>query len=177
VAGHVILALAPTLYSTIRFEPSLPALKTQLAQRLPMGSIIKTITFYKTAWWRDAGFSGTLFDEHGPVVFSLDDTKPDGSYPAIMGFVLANNCRQLLDKSKEERQRLITQQYHRTWNIDEALTPLAYEEMNWCDERYSGGCYLAAFPPEAVSQLYVIARERKRERERECVCVCVVSSL
>lgn len=54
-----------------------------------MGSVIKTITYYEEAWWRDQGLSGVLIAgaESGPVYVSLDDTKPDGSYPALMGYV------------------------------------------------------------------------------------------
>lgn len=157
-AERVIVALAPTLYSTIRFEPMLPPLKNQLAQRMPMGTIIKTITYYKRAWWRTLGCSGTLFDDKGPIIFSIDDTKADGSHPAIMGFMLANNCRELLDKTQEERQQLVLAQYHRTWNCAEALEPLSYVEQNWCTERYSGGCYLAGFAPHGITQLYVVCR-------------------
>lgn len=81
-----------------------------------MGSIIKTVTFYKRPFWREKGttsrmfylnclFSlefrqiGTIFFFHfflqglagyfnsdeGPVEEGYDDTKPDGSHPAIMG--------------------------------------------------------------------------------------------
>lgn len=31
------------------------------------------------------GLSGELFSENGLVTYAVDDTKPDGSYPAIMG--------------------------------------------------------------------------------------------
>lgn len=52
-----------------------------------MGCVIKTITYYEQAWWRDEGLSGILIanNESGPVYATLDDSKPDGSYPALMG--------------------------------------------------------------------------------------------
>ena len=31
-----------------------------LWQRCPMGSIIKTVTYYERAWWREKGYSGSL---------------------------------------------------------------------------------------------------------------------
>jgi len=52
-----ILALSPTLWPTIHFEPCLPADHMQLAQRMPMGSIIKTVTFYPRPFWREKGYS------------------------------------------------------------------------------------------------------------------------
>jgi monoamine oxidase len=52
-----------------------------------MGSVIKTITYYEDAWWREQGLSGVLIAnaDSGPVNGTLDDSKPDGSYPALMG--------------------------------------------------------------------------------------------
>jgi monoamine oxidase len=31
------------------------------------GCVIKTITRYARAWWRDKGLSGSLFSDEGPV--------------------------------------------------------------------------------------------------------------
>lgn len=30
--------------------------------------------------------------------------------------------------------------------------PVHYEEKNWCEEEYSGGCYTAYFPPGILTQ-------------------------
>ena len=49
-----------------------------------MGSSIKTIMFYERAFWHDKGLNGMLISDSGPVHTALDDTKPDGSCPAIM---------------------------------------------------------------------------------------------
>lgn len=32
------------------------------------------------------------------------------------------------------------------------LQPVHYEEKNWCEEQYSGGCYTAYFPPGIMTQ-------------------------
>ena len=32
------------------------------------------------------------------------------------------------------------------------LQPVHYEEKNWCQEQYSGGCYTAYFPPGIMTQ-------------------------
>lgn len=32
------------------------------------------------------------------------------------------------------------------------LQPVHYEEKNWCEEEYSGGCYTAYFPPGILTQ-------------------------
>lgn len=57
------LAVARVRYRRISFDPPLPGLRQQMADRLPMGSIIKTVTFYETAWWREKGYSGVMFSD------------------------------------------------------------------------------------------------------------------
>lgn len=53
-----------------------------------MGSVIKTVTFYEKAFWREKGFNGVLISDCSPAYVTVDDTKPDGSYPAIMRLVI-----------------------------------------------------------------------------------------
>ena len=67
-ADYVIVAMAPAMYGKLEWSPPLPPARAQLCQRMPMGSIIKTITFYETAWWRTAGFSGSFLSDEGPVL-------------------------------------------------------------------------------------------------------------
>lgn len=60
-ALQVIIAMSPTLYNTMSFNPVLPFEKSQLSQHMPMGSIIKTNTYYERAFWRESGMSGFYF--------------------------------------------------------------------------------------------------------------------
>jgi monoamine oxidase len=86
----VISALPLALLNRITFSPPLPAKKIQLIQRIPMGSIIKTMTFYDKPYWRLKGLSGQMATDSGPVQYTIDDTKPDGTAPCLMGFILAD---------------------------------------------------------------------------------------
>jgi hypothetical protein len=47
--------------------------------------------------------TGMAASDNGPIVFSIDDTKPDGNSPGLMGFLLAKQARQLCTKTREER--------------------------------------------------------------------------
>jgi len=57
---YVIVAMAPTLYGRLEWDPPLPPILQQAVQRMPMGSCIKTHMFYRTAWWRERGYSGSF---------------------------------------------------------------------------------------------------------------------
>ncbi|XP_075336266.1 amine oxidase [flavin-containing] [Odontesthes bonariensis] len=160
-ARYVIVATPPAMNLKMHFNPELPPLRNQLINRVPMGSVIKCMVYYKENFWRKKGYCGTMVieEEGAPIGLTLDDTKPDGSVPAIMGFILARKCRKLCLLSKEERMRKICENYSKVLGSEEALHPVHYEEKNWCEEEYSGGCYTAYFPPGILTQFGKVLRE------------------
>uniref|UniRef100_A0AAQ4PT10 Amine oxidase n=1 Tax=Gasterosteus aculeatus aculeatus TaxID=481459 RepID=A0AAQ4PT10_GASAC len=160
-AKYVILATPPGLNLKMHFSPELPPLRNQLIHRVPMGSVIKCMVYYKENFWRKKGYCGTMVieEEDAPISLTLDDTKPDGAVPAIMGFILARKCRKLSGLTKEERLKKICEIYSRVLGSEEALHPVHYEEKNWCEEEYSGGCYTAYFPPGILTQYGKVLRE------------------
>ncbi|XP_010837722.1 PREDICTED: amine oxidase [flavin-containing] B-like [Bison bison bison] len=97
--------------------------------------------------------------EEAPVAYALDDTKPDGSYPAIIGFILAHKARKLARLTKEERLKKLCDLYAKVLGSQEALHPVHYEEKNWCEEQYSGGCYTSYFPPGIMTQYGRVLRQ------------------
>uniref|UniRef100_A0A8D0SNI5 Amine oxidase n=2 Tax=Sus scrofa TaxID=9823 RepID=A0A8D0SNI5_PIG len=158
---YVISAIPPTLTAKIHFRPELPSERNQLIQRLPMGAIIKCMMYYKEAFWKKKNYCGCMIieDEEAPISITLDDTKPDGSLPAIMGFILARKADRLAKVHKEIRKRKICELYAKVLGSQEALHPVHYEEKNWCEEQYSGGCYTAYFPPGIMTQYGRVIRQ------------------
>ncbi|XP_025868028.2 amine oxidase [flavin-containing] A [Vulpes vulpes] len=158
---YVISAIPPTLTAKIHFRPELPSERNQLIQRLPMGAIIKCMMYYKEAFWKKKDYCGCMIieDEEAPISITLDDTKPDGSLPAIMGFILARKADRLAKLHKEIRKRKICELYAKVLGSQEALQPVHYEEKNWCEEQYSGGCYTAYFPPGIMTHYGRVIRQ------------------
>uniref|UniRef100_A0AAR2INE7 Amine oxidase n=1 Tax=Pygocentrus nattereri TaxID=42514 RepID=A0AAR2INE7_PYGNA len=142
-AKYVIVAIPPGLNLKIHFNPELPPLRNQLIHRVPMGSVIKCMVYYRENFWRKKGYCGSMVieEEEAPIGLTLDDTKPDGTVPAIMG------------------KKRICEIYARVLGSEEALHPIHYEEKNWCEEEYSGGCYTAYFPPGILTQFGKVLRE------------------
>ncbi|KAM8975414.1 amine oxidase [flavin-containing] A-like [Pelodytes ibericus] len=158
---YVISAIPPVLTTKIHFTPELPAIRNQLIHRLPMGSVIKCMVYYKEAFWKKMGYCACMMieEEDCPIGFTLDDTKPDGSSPAIIGFILSRKATLLTSLSKEARKRKICEYYAKVMGTDEALHPVHYEEKDWCKEQYSGGCYTAYFPPGVMTQFGSVIRK------------------
>ncbi|XP_072033317.1 amine oxidase [flavin-containing] B-like [Amphiura filiformis] len=151
---HVILAMAPSMSQRIIYSPALPAKRNQLIQRAPMGSVMKCLLYYKKQFWKDREFCGSTLsvDPECPFIYSLDDTKPDGSHPALICFVAADKCRDFVHLSKDQRRDRVCQYYSIAFNSEEALQPINYVEKNWMEEQYSGGCYTTTFPPGMLTK-------------------------
>lgn len=147
---YIILACPPMMHMKIHFKPPLPPLRNQLNQRVPMGTVMKVITYYSSPFWRKSGLCGSLLiegDDNHPMFLTLDDTKPDGNYAAIIGFILADKCRRLVQRTPEERKVLVATSLAEATGLKEFLKPIHYEEKNWMEEQYTGGCYTAMYPP------------------------------
>lgn len=82
-AKYMISAISPTLGMKIHFNPTLPMTRNQLIIHMPWSSIIKYIFYYKDPFWRKKDYCGTMTvdGEEPPIAYTLDNTKPDGSYP------------------------------------------------------------------------------------------------
>lgn len=145
-ADQVILALPPHLWLKIHYEPALPSGKNLLGQRSPMGQVGKVILYYERAFWKEHGFSGCFFidsaERHlNPVILSLDETKPDGSHPAVIGFTGARGWLAMRDKSDEEVGKLVARSYANATKLAEFLDFKQVRRFDWANEQYSGGCY------------------------------------
>ena len=88
-AKAVILATPIAVQQKIHYKPALPPLRNQLIQRAPQGSVFKCIVYYDRVFWRDRNMCGSMLlvgdDYQVPLNYALDDTKPDGTKPAIVG--------------------------------------------------------------------------------------------
>src|SRR5262249_27501536 len=57
-ADRVIVSVPPPLAAQIRYDPPLPATRSQLLQRWSMGALAKSQVAYAAPWWRTEQLSG-----------------------------------------------------------------------------------------------------------------------
>jgi monoamine oxidase len=151
-AKAVIMAIPPVQQLRLQFSPPLPPNRTQALQHWPMGHIIKTCTYYDTAFWRERGLNGAAVADEGISVVTYDDSKPDGSRPCIMGFVLSGEAARWSARTPGERQAALARHYAAVFGTDAALSPVGYKEKNWAAEPYVGGCYVGVPAPGALTK-------------------------
>ncbi|KAH3812755.1 amine oxidase [flavin-containing] B-like [Dreissena polymorpha] len=148
---YVVSAVPAPLLNRVEFDPPLSGRRMQLMQRMPMGSIIKTVMYYKTPFWRNYNLNGSMMSSQGVCVYCLDDTKPDGEHPAIMGFVVAQHARDMALATPLVRKEALCALYTRVFACEDFLHPVGYREYNWMDDQYSGGCYTSVLPPTVLT--------------------------
>src|SRR5262249_11726853 len=110
-AKRVIVAIPPTLAGRIHYDPPLPALRDQLTQRMPQGTLMKFDAIYSTPFWRAAGLNGQVVSENGPVKATFDTSTQDGSVGIMMGFIGGHEARVWQDADPADLRDAVLQQY------------------------------------------------------------------
>lgn len=146
----VIVAVPLTLCQRIRFVPTLPSLRTQLMQRVPMGATVKVLALYERPFWRERGYSGEAVHTDGPVSIVFDNSSANGEQAALVGFVVGSPARGWSERPEAVRRQRVLDAFKR-WFGPEASAPTLYEETDWATEEWAGGCPVASFPPGTLS--------------------------
>jgi monoamine oxidase len=149
-AARAIVALPPVLASRIEYEPALPAARDQLAQRMPMGAVIKCMAIYDEPFWRADGLSGQATSDTGPVKISFDNSPPDGTPGVLLGFFEGRQARDWSRCTPDERRTAALRSFARYFG-PRAGEAERYVERVWADDPWSRGCYAGYMTPGAWS--------------------------
>jgi monoamine oxidase len=137
-ARRAILAVPPPLTARIAFEPALPPARTQLAQRMTMGWLVKATATYEEPFWRADGLSGEAVSEEGPIALAFDNTPPEGSPGALVGFVGGRDARAFSRLGASERRNAVLESFAAVFG-PRARAAERYLEQDWGADRWSGG--------------------------------------
>src|SRR4051794_30538982 len=139
VGQRVIVAIPPPLAGRLQYTPRLPALRDQLTQRMPQGSVMKVIAIYDKPFWRDKGWTGQVVSDVGPAQVTFDNTPPEGSPGALMAFVEASTARKLDAVSKDELKSKVVDNFAQYYG-DEAKNVTGFIEKRWDNDVWHRGC-------------------------------------
>jgi monoamine oxidase len=155
---RVIVSVPPLLAGRIAYEPALPAVRDQLTQRAPMGSVIKCQVIYDEPFWRADGLSGqaTGDGEGSRVVF--DNSPPGGSPGILLAFIEGDQARRLGRADAATRRQAVLGSLTRYFG-PRAGSPAEFLELDWQQERWSGGCYGTLFGPNVWTRYGPALRE------------------
>lgn len=154
-AGHVVVAVPPTLAGRITYDPALPAARDQLTQRVPMGAVVKCHAVYDEPFWRTAGLSGQATTDSGAMRLVFDNSPPEGRPGVLVGFLEGRHARVV---APDQRREAVLAAFTRLFG-PRAARPEQWLEQAWADEPFSRGAYGGALPPGTWTQLGPSLRE------------------
>jgi monoamine oxidase len=145
-ARRAILAVPPALAGRVAYRPALPGWRSQLTQRVPMGSVVKVHALYDEPFWRHDGLSGLVVSDRGPVEVVYDNSPEGGSPGVLVGFVEGQHARDFSRLAAADRRQAVLDGLAGFFG-EAAGRPRELLERSWADEEYSGGCFAGYFPP------------------------------
>ncbi len=154
---QVIVAIPPHLAGRIDYEPVLPGLRDQLTQRMPIGSLIKTIAVYPKPFWRDQGLNGQVNSDQGPVKVTFDASPASGTPGVMLGFIDGADARPLSDQSLAQRRQAALASYVRYFG-SQAANPTLYLDLPWEQEPWTRGCPVGVTPPGVMTEYWPALR-------------------
>lgn len=137
-ASRVVVAIPPALTGAIEFDPPTTPQRRQLAQRMAPGWLVKATAVYDEPFWRQQGLSGEALNEEGPVTTTFDNSPPEGTPGALVGFVGGRDARLFARLDPGERRRAALACFESLFG-ERARNPELYIERDWAAERWSGG--------------------------------------
>lgn len=139
-ARRAIVAIPPTLAGRVAYHPRLPGLRDQLTQRMPQGTVIKTMAIYDEPFWRAEGLSGQAVTDESPARVVFDNSPPDGSPGVLLGFLEGRMAREWGARPAAQRREAILAGHARLFGA-RAARPERFVERVWADEEWTRGCY------------------------------------
>ncbi|HEU5491776.1 MAG TPA: FAD-dependent oxidoreductase, partial [Gaiellaceae bacterium] len=150
-AGHVrveasaaVVAVAPNLAATIRFEPALPAWRMRLQQASSQGSVTKYLAVYDHPFWREDGLSGEGFAPYGLVRELYDNTPPSASVGVLCTFLPGEQADLVARMSPAARRTAILEGMA-AFVGPEGLRATDLIETDWSAEEWTRGAYASTF--------------------------------
>ncbi len=150
-ASAAIIATPPVLAREIALDPPAPERTSAMLDALSPGCAIKCFAIYAQPFWRDAGLSGSVVSDEGPVHVCFDVTPPDSQRGILMGFIEGRDGIHWTDRSPEERREKVLSQFQDYFG-PQAGDPIDYVDQSWLHEQWTRGCYGGTAGPNALSQ-------------------------
>lgn len=131
-ADKIISTIPLQLVPTVEFSPALERERVEFYCSLKMGSITKVVIKYETPFWRDAGYSGAIISDIGPVILCYDACNQNKN--ALVIFVIGE---------KNYTDSEILNHLASLLESNQALMPKKLFKKSWTEDPYSAGCYFS----------------------------------
>jgi monoamine oxidase len=138
IGTHLVLAIPPTAYRKVKFDPPLPTDRLNIINRMFMGAVAKVYLLYDKPFWREDGFSGMVLSDS--FITSVSDTSYETTF-SLTAFICGKYVSECYGRNKtEERKKRVLDQMNYFFKNEKIFSPKYYVEYNWVDD-ISEGAY------------------------------------
>ena len=106
---------------------------------------------YDEPFWRTDGLTGQSVATTSPIEMTLDASPRSGVPGVLAAFGFGPFARTLGALDPEERRRFVLDALVTRFG-PRAAQPAYYEEIDWAEERWTRGCFMAHMPPGVITQ-------------------------
>ena len=157
-ADRVIVAVPIAIAGQLDYDPMLPADRSFLHQRMPLGAVFKIALVYDEPFWRADGLSGQSFAPGSAANLTIDSCTDAGS-PGILTVITEGpTARRIGRLTEAERRAAVLDGVAKRFGA-QAKSPVDYVEQDWAAERYSGGGMISHTPPGVLTEFGPALRE------------------
>ena len=141
-----IVAVPPFLAGQIGYDPPLPMRRSQLTQRVPMGSLFKVLSIYPTAWWRAEGLNGAATGDRPTLGFAADSSPPSGRPGILASFIAGSRAVDLSTAAQSQLRAAILADLAAYYGRC-AAHPVDLIVAQWPKDRWAGGAFTTFLQP------------------------------
>ena len=161
-AARCIVAVPPSGWRRITFEPELPPEHVALSDAMPLGSVIKLQLVYDRPFWREAGYSGLVIDASGPFSFMVDNTSPDRPEGVLVTFLSAETADRWSDRAlgpdaESVRRKALVEHVCAAFG-SRGSAAIGYLDRDWRAVPWVGGGYSGVMRPGGWSRAGIALR-------------------
>lgn len=144
-SDHVVLAIPPSTWHRVRFEPDIA-----LDLRPQMGVTVKSIAHVKRRFWRDAGLSQfSLSDGDVSLTWDPTSTQDEGDAAAITAFSSASAAQACRSRDADARREAYALELERIFPGFRAAFVSA-RFMDWPSEPFTNAGYSVCAPGQVT---------------------------
>jgi monoamine oxidase len=113
--------------------------------------VIKMNAVFERPFWRNAGWSGLVTSDEGPLGFMIDNSAPGSDEGVLTTFLSARHARQWADArlgatASAQRRQLLADHVQRAFGAG-SPEPVAYVDCDWAAQPWIGGGYSGVMRP------------------------------
>jgi monoamine oxidase len=126
-ARKIVMAIHPALCNQLQFDPPLPESRLALQRAWPAYTPArKTAMVYSRPFWREKGYSGSIFQFGGPILWAYDNSPPRGEIGVINAFIYNGQVPSDLKAAQGVQAEIYAHAFGA-----EARKPLSYHDRDW----------------------------------------------